>query len=454
MVARRLGAMTVLIFVATTARALSLEEAFAHALRWNPEIQAARESARRVHHNVPLAIGNWLPTVQLRSSAGLARIDSRGASVNSEQKTVELAYSHNLYAGGRRKEVLRQAEEEVRQAHAGVEEVEQGVLLRVATAYLDVLRAQQTVELRRASLDVFEARTRETKAQFDVGDRTQADVAQADSAWGIAVADVVSATAELGTQRALFETLAGVPADELATPGEMNNLPRTLEEARRTALQAQPAVRAAHYALEVARHAESAAERESGPRLDLEGTVGRTADNIHPFKFNTTETRVGVRLTVPLYQAGTADIRVRQATNVRRQRQAELLAAQREVLRQVTSAWNDLEAARERYAALRAAVTASEVALAAVQREAGVGERTTREVLDAQRSVVSNQVTMLATERDSLVSTYRLLAATGTLTARAMDFEGTPDLHQEAREVRLSSTPTMLRLGLEWAGVD
>ena len=454
MVARRMGALTALLFVATAARALSLEEAFAHALRWNPEIQVARESARRVHHNVPLAIGNWLPTVQLRGNAGLARIDTPGASVDIEQKTIELLYSHNLYAGGRRKEALRQAEEEVRQANAAVEEVEQGVLLRVATAYLDVLRAQQVVELRKASLDVFAARTRETKAQFDVGDRTQADVAQADSAWGIAVADVISATAELGTQRSLFETLTGVQADELETPSEMDSLPRTLEEARRTALQAQPAVRAAHYALEVARHAESAAERESGPRLDFEGTLGRAADNIHPFDFNTTETRIGVRLTVPLYQAGTADIRVRQAANVRRQRQAELLAAQHEVLRRVTSVWNYLEAARERYAALRAAVAASEVALAAVQREADIGERTTREVLDAQSSVVSKQVTMLATERDSLVSTYRLLAATGALTAQAMDFEGTPDLRREAREVRLSSTPTMLRLGLEWAGLD
>ena len=442
MIARRVGVLATLLVVTTATHALGLEEAFVEALRSNPEIQAAREIARSAHENVPLSIGNWLPTLQLRSAAGFSRIEAVGESVNNGQKTLELAYSQNLYAGGRRRQMLRQAEEEVRQAHAAVEDVEHGVLLRVATAYLDVLRAGQVVELRKASLDVLAERSREAKAQFDVGDRTRADVAQADSEWGIAVADVASAQAELETQRALLETLVGVRADEVEVPDPVVDLPDSLQAAQRTAMRTQPAVRAAGYAFEAAGHAVRVAEGESGPRIDLEGSLGRTIDDIYPFY--RTETRLGVRLMVPLYQAGSSGVRLRQARNRQRQRRAELLAAQREASRLVTSAWNDLNAARERYRALHEVVEASKVALVAVQREASVGERTTREVLDAQGSVVSNQVRLLSTNRDILVSTYRILAAMGALTARVGDIEGVPDLELEARETRWNLAPAFL----------
>ena len=444
MIARRFGTLAALLITAIPVFALSLDEAFVEAMRLNPEVQVARENARHVHYNVPLSIANWLPTVQVRGASEFFRTDAQGRTLNNERRSMELVLSQNLYAGGRRADLLHQAEEEVRQTHADVEGVEQSVLLRVATANLDVLRAQQTVELRKASLDVYYARSRETKAQFDIGDRTQADLAQADSAWGIAVADVVSAKATLDTQRALFETLVGVPAEELETTRRIPELPETLDAAKRAALQAHPTVRAARHALKAARHALHAAVGESRPRIDLEGSLGRTARDFLPF--NTTETRIDLRLIVPLYQAGSGGIRVRRARTVLGLRQAELLLAEREASQQVVGAWNDLNAARERSSALRGAVTASEVALAAVQREAGLGQRTTREVLDAQGSVVTNQVQVLSTDRDLLVNTYRLLAAIGALTARARDIGGVPDLDREAREKRWDLAPAILEI--------
>ncbi len=466
--------------VAASARAITIEEALAEAARSNPNVRAARDAARSGHESVPLALSAWLPTIRLNASASGTRlgnttkqtaprfvplpvIDAAGrpipnrfvpfsapgfetASDGSDRESMELVYTQNLFNSGRDGAELRRAMESVRQGHASVEDTEQIVLLRAATAYLDVLRAGRTVRLREASLVSFEARSRETRAQFRVGDRTQADVAQADAEREIAAADVASAKADLQVQRALFEALVGMPADDLEAAGEPANLPETLNAALDAARTERPAVRAAVHAERAAAHAVRAAKGGLGPRVDLRASVTRTVGHGSPGFLNSTDQSIGVQLSMPLYQSGSGGARLRQARHVLAQRQDQRAAAQREAAQRAASAWRELNAARQRRAALATAVEAARVALAGIRREAAVGERTTREVLDAERSLVLYQVRELTAARDAVVQAYTLLEATGALTARGLGVRDLPDLGREARDARWSLKPGLMSL--------
>ena len=115
-------------------------------------------------------------------------------------------------------------------------------------------------------------------------------------------------------------------------------------------------------------------------------------------------------------------------------------------MQRATSAWRNLNAARQRRAALRTAIEAAQVALTGIQREAAIGERTTREVLDAERNLVSYRVRELSAERDAVVEAYALLEATGALTARGLGIADLPDLDREAREARRKLEPGWLPL--------
>ena len=445
---RAAAGLAALALAAAPARALTLEEAFAEAVRTNPDLRASREAARAVHEGVPLARASWMPTVEAQVLASRTRIGSAldfsggfanpsSAPLVTDQRIMTLSATQNLYRGGRNPALVRRADQEVLQAHAAVEDTEQLVLLRVATAYLDVLRAERTVELRRASLAAFEARVRETEAQFAVGDRTAADRAQALAERDVAAAEVAAARADLETQRSLFAMLAGVEPRDLTPPGEPAGLPPTLEEAIRRAEGERPAVRAAGYAASAAGHAVRAVSGELGPRVDLRGTVTRTLGQGQlSFLPNSTDVTVGVQVSMPIYQAGAVGARLRQAHRVEGRTRNEQAAARREAAQRASAAWLALRSARERLAALRTAVEASRTALAGIRREADVGERTTREVLDAERRLVSRQVDALGAERDAVVGAYRLLEAVGGLTARGLGIAGGPDLEQEARDTR------------------
>ena len=470
---RRAAALAALAFTAAPAHALTIEEAMAEAARSNPSVLAARQAARSRHEGVPLARSAWRPTVEANVSGSLTRIgsvpftrttwteipvyDSGGGLVGRtptlpfpapggvagdgrDQQTVELVLTQNLYRGGGRRAVLRQAEEGVRLGHASVEDVEQQVILQTAAAYLDVLRAERFVALREASLAAFEAHARDTRAQYRVGDRTRADVAQAEAEQEVAAAEAAAAKANLEVQRARFEAVVGLPPEDLEAAGEPAGLPESLEAARRAAESGRPAVRAAVHAERAASHGVRAAAGDLGPRVDLSGALTRTVGHGGPGS-DSTDATVGVRLTMPLYQAGSGGAGLRRAKHLRAQLRDERFAAQREAAQRATRAWRNLHSARQRYAALTAAAEASRIALAGIRREAEIGERTIREVLDAERSLVSYQVRALDAERDAVVEAYTLLEAVGALTARALGIDGLADLDREAEEARRNLIP-------------
>ena len=239
-----------------------------------------------------------------------------------------------------------------------------------------------------------------------------------------------------------------MPPDGLEAVEEPEGLPETLDAAHRAARDTHPAVRAAEHAASAAGHAVRVAAGEIGPRVDLQGGIVRATGHGRSSP-DSTDLNVGVRLTVPLYQGGGSGARLRQARRVQAQRRDEQLAVVREVAERVAAAWYGQSAARQRHAALEAAVEASRVALAGIRREAELGERTIREVLDAERDLVSRRLNALSARRDALAGAYRLLEATGALTARALGIEGLPDLEREALRTRRVRTPGLLLLGIE-----
>ena len=64
--------------------------------------------------------------------------------------------------------------------------------------------------------------------------------------------------------------------------------------------------------------------------------------------------------------------------------------------------------------------TAAEVALNGVREEARVGQRTTLDVLNAQQDLVNARVALVTAQRDRVVASYTVLAATGALSPQVL----------------------------------
>ena len=108
MVRANTGALVALALslAAASAWAGTLNEALATAYANNPTLQAARAQLRQVDEQVPQALANWRPTVDIEGNAGVAweedHVSGFGTSNNTrEPKSAALNLTQPLYRGGR-----------------------------------------------------------------------------------------------------------------------------------------------------------------------------------------------------------------------------------------------------------------------------------------------------------------------------------------------------------------
>ena len=175
------------------------------------------------------------------------------------------------------------------------------------------------------------------------------------------------------------------------------------------------------YNVDVAVHQVKIAEGALSPTLNAVGNVQKTFGSTATLvQLESLSASLAAQLSVPIYQGGSEYAAIRQAKETLGQRRLDLDTARDQVQATVTQAWGQLEAAKAQINATQAQVTAAEVALNGVREEARVGQRTTLDVLNAQQDLVNARVALVTAQRDRIVASYTVLAATGALSPQIL----------------------------------
>jgi outer membrane protein TolC len=184
-------------------------------------------------------------------------------------------------------------------------------------------------------------------------------------------------------------------------------------------LKENPVIEAAMHSERAGASAVDVAFADLLPRVDLQGRVSGS----HETNLDDVSSESGTllaRVTIPLYQSGVEHSRVREAKERRNQFRIQVEQARRQVVEQVTQAWEVLTSTRSNIEARRQAVNANEIALDGVREEASVGSRTTLDVLDAEQELLDSRVALVDAERDEYVAGFTLLSALGRLSVERL----------------------------------
>ncbi|MBO6784856.1 MAG: TolC family protein, partial [Alphaproteobacteria bacterium] len=222
--------------MASNAGAQSLPEALALTYETNPDIAAARASLRSTDEEVPQALANWRPNVEINGAYGVRerqREFSTGVDIdNTDQpQSIALNISQNLFRGFRTVSATDQAHNLVAAGRANLISREQTVLLEAVTAYMNVLRDRAILDLRQNNVRVLQQQQQATRDRFDVGELTRTDVAQADSRLATAIADETTARGNLDSSVADYIEVIGQPPGTLVPPALPEGLPASEDEA-------------------------------------------------------------------------------------------------------------------------------------------------------------------------------------------------------------------------------
>lgn len=394
---------------ATPISAETLRDAVTQAYASNPQLLAARARQEALEEEPEQARAAGRLTAAATGNGGYDRLDYGRVASATASATLP------IWTGGRVQSAVRAAERDVAAGAQGLRDAEAVILQAVVSAYADLLYRQQAVEVARIGIERLDRQVAEARSRFGLGHATQTDVAQLEAQRASVVANLADADGALATAAAAYRAAVGSDAQMLSAEVPAPALlPPTLSEARVQAETNNPLLLQQRQVVKSALARIDQARADRAPSLDLTGGYGRGGRLIDGgVRGLPAAASVGLSLRLPLLTGGLVPSRVRQAEAVARAERFQTDAAEREARRSVDAAWASLTAAQRRQRAATDGLAAADLALKGVRAEYGFGLRSTIDILVADQSFRSAQLSVASARSDVLVAQAALLRAVG-----------------------------------------
>ena len=428
---------TCAIALPSSAQAETLRQALTSAYQSNPRLDAERAKLRATDEEVSRAESGYRPIVQGSADIGHQQTSTKPVSSTAGDASpwgYSLSVRQSVFSGFRTSSEVSEAEATVKAGRENLRQVEAAVLLESVESYMDVVRDMAIVRIRESNVDVLSRDLEAAETRRAVKEVTKTDVAQARARHARAISAADLAKANLKVSRANYERTVGhAPAGVGAPSLKLKQLPRSIEEAWKTAELQSPNVNSALFREEAARFAVDKVRGELLPEVNLEASYAYRENPNVAFDQQDAASITG-RVSVPLYEGGEVRARVRQAKHTHVSRLQEIEQARSETQANVTGAWSRLMAARAQLKSDTVQVDAGRLALEGVREEEKVGQRTLLDVLNAEQEYLDAQVQLVTTRRDLVVANYRVLASMGSLNAETLELRSEiydPEAHFE-----------------------
>ncbi|OYW12997.1 MAG: hypothetical protein B7X02_03030, partial [Rhodospirillales bacterium 12-54-5] len=295
----------------------ALEAAYAH----NPRITAERARQEATDEGVSQALSNLRPSVSANYQVGRQTNSiNQGNDTTGTYHNEGLTLTEPLFRGGGTWASYHAAKQRVQAGQYQLSSVEQQVLLDAVTAYMDVVQASSILDLSKNNQDVLEKQLKAAQERFKVGEVTRTDVAQSEARLSGAKSQMIAAQGQLVSANSAFERVVGhKPEGALAMPDTMPELPAKLDEAIDMAHNANPEMLTAVHSAKSAHYLVDASAATLLPQVSLVGSMNRQYGVDFPGQAQSAQDRIGVNVSIPLYQGGAEYSRVREASSTARQ---------------------------------------------------------------------------------------------------------------------------------------
>jgi outer membrane protein len=414
----RVGAMALAVALFSGGvQAETLREALERAYINNPNIMSALLSVKASAEDIALRKAGKLPQISATATVGGNWAATNGAFTTGHSYRLSLSYQQNLFDNFRTESQIEQARALSELSKYALRNAEQNVLLSVATAYMNVVRDTQLVELRSENVKFFQAQLDSSQSRLRLGEGTQIEVSQSEARLAQAVASYRAAIANLQTSQASYERWVGRKPQGLQRDYNFNGaIPKSVEAALASAEVNHPAILTARAAIRAAQAGSDAAKAAFGPTLNLIGSLCGIGCFQNSDQGGMTGS-IGLSLTVPIYSGGSMGASVRKANIEQIKSEVDALATRDQVRESAISAWSSLQNATAQIESAQSQVQAGQLVVEGTIQERDVGQATTLTVLNAQAELTSAREVLISASSSRVIAAFALLAASGKLSA-------------------------------------
>jgi outer membrane protein len=421
--------MTSLTLVSTQACAASgLLDLYTLALEKDAQLQQAQAQYLADKETVTQARSFLLPNVSLQASYqhndySTDKVPFGTQSVNQQK----LLISQPLYDASAE---LRydQSQQQLSLSELSLKQQEQTLILRLAQAYFDVLRAEQLFRLTSVQVSAIALQKDKIAEGVKVGLTNPVDHLEVQARYDLAEADRIQAETQVINTREALERLIGQAS------GQLKTLPLTTQLAihQQTPQQVADGYEKNNLAVQMGKIKLSLAEQEIAvqktghyPVVSAQASLSNLDNQYltqspYPGQYQTNS--VSLQLSLPIYSGGLVQSREQQAEHLKTVQKASLQQTQEQTRLDLLTLSKTLNSSQSRLQALRQAVKSSEAFLLAAEEGHRVGMRELVDVLNARTNLSKAQQDLSNALYDDVLNRVKLHFTQGTLSLEALRY--------------------------------
>jgi adhesin transport system outer membrane protein len=416
-----LGLGLLLITADGSAYADDYRQALAHLVADHPRIAAAHADQQGAESSSSRARSAWFPDLSLTTSLGHQRMTYTNGTPYTDLQTRELTFGlrATLWDFGATNAAIDKADLAVQQSNASADQVSQDLLLEGLTAYINLDRAQRSLDFAGQSVSNIQKQTGMEESRVEMGGGFTSDVLQAKSQLAGAEARLARAKGLLANARNRFRAVFGRdptdddPVQKIPVPFDL--LPPSLPSAIAFAQKHNPQLEVLRLTAESSR-AEIDRVRSSELYPNIHAVAQRKLErNPDGVTGNRTQEILKVEMTYQ-FNTGLGSFYAIDAAEKAAISADDHLAELRDVIQeQVSNAWQNLDSARENAGHLDNQVRIVTEFLRLAREERLQGRRSLIDVLSGETSLIDAQSDAASADADVAVAAFTLFRTTGML---------------------------------------
>ncbi|MCK4833998.1 MAG: TolC family outer membrane protein [Gammaproteobacteria bacterium] len=418
----------------STSSALDLSETMDLAQQYDTTFQAAYANYLATIEASSQSTSAILPQIGFNAFYQRGETETEKSGVTTTSDNNSDGYSLNLNQVIFNKAVfdnLDQGDAIAAKALADFESAKQDTIVRVVTAYFNVLTAIDTLETASAEKKAIGKQLEQSKERFNVGLSAITDVKEQQASYDISVADEIIALNNLSNNREALRVIINVYPDdlEIARPEIPLAIPEPMDinAWQEKSLQTNYSLLAAKYAVDATQSAYDGSKGGHYPTLGLNASYGVVNSDDRNFSGipipanENTDAKVILSLDIPIYSGGLTSSTVRQKLSELNQSKALHEQEKRKTIALARSAYLSLEADIAQVKARKQAVISTQTSLDATLAGYDAGTRTSVDVLLSQRLLYSSQRDYSAARHTYITDSLELKRVAGTLAINDVD---------------------------------
>ena len=412
--------------LALPAQAQSLVALYESARAFDASYQSVKSLFDATMAKSEQARAGLLHTISVSANASMSAIDNTLAKTKQgyyDTQSATLSASKPLYRPANQI-TFDQSQRQIEVVEQQLLAAEQDLIVKVSTAYFDVLASQDSLTFVLAQKEAVSEQLASAKRNFEVGTATITDTREAQARFDLVIAQEIAGRNDLQVKKLALDQLVG----KTNTVPLAVSLPLTLPPVQpddvapwvQKSEDHHPGIQQSRLALDVAQMETRKAQAASKPTLDLTGSLNMTQNgesSTSTSSYRTTNASVGLTFVMPLCSGYSIENRLKETLALEDKARTDLDAIKRTVAQGSRAAFYGLLSGQGQVKALEAAEASSQSALDANKLGYQVGVRINIDVLNSQSQLFDTKAKLAKARYDVLVGGLKLRQASGVLKA-------------------------------------